>query len=173
MGSRSCWTIGWKKRRLPKTVSRSSDVSTKELKEAREVLPPKDLVQADSKALRPARASAFRQEVDELAATNPAAAVAVTSARLEGALREVLQGANPSVGRMALGQLIDEAVRQGVLEEKEAAAARSLMRVRAQAVHQNVATTSQAMEFAELAYQIAVSARLASGLVSMDESDPL
>lgn len=117
--------------------------------------------------------SPFLQEVEELAMISPAASVAAASTRLEVALRSVLELKNPLARQMSLGRLIGEAVKQDVLSKDEASAARYLVQVRNEAVHEGVASQSQAMEFAYLALRVAAAARLAAGEVSIDGTDPL
>ncbi|SEB25864.1 protein of unknown function [Mycobacterium sp. 283mftsu] len=117
--------------------------------------------------------SPFLREMDELARLNPAASVGAAAARLEVALRSVLAKKNPAARQMTLGRLIKEAAAQGVLTEGEASAARYLVQVRNEAVHENVASENQAMEFAYLALRVAAAARLAVGEVSVDGADPL
>jgi hypothetical protein len=117
--------------------------------------------------------SPFLQEAEELALINPAASVAAASTRLELALRSVLEQTNPSAQQMGLGRLIGESVKQNILTKDEAAAARYLVQVRNEAVHEGVATVGQAMEFAYLALRVAAAARLAVGEVSVNGADPL
>jgi len=117
--------------------------------------------------------SPFLQAAEELAMINPAASVAAASTRLELALRSVLEEKNPSARQMGLGRLIGESVKQDVLTKDEASAARYLVQVRNEAIHEGVASQDQAMEFAYLALRVAAAARLAVGDVSLDGTDPL
>ncbi|WP_100458669.1 hypothetical protein [Mycobacteroides abscessus] len=116
--------------------------------------------------------SGFLDEMKELASINPAAAVAAASVRLEVALRDVLSH-DPDSRPMSLGLLVREATQKGLLTSKEGEVAQSLGRIRADALHLNVATEAQALEFAQLARQVAIAARLADGEFGQEGKEPL
>lgn len=116
--------------------------------------------------------SGFLDEMKELASINPAAAVAAASVRLEVALRDVLSH-DPDSRPMSLGFLVREATQKGLLTSKEGEVAQSLGRIRADALHLNVATEAQALEFAQLARQVAIAARLAAGEFGQEGKEPL
>jgi hypothetical protein len=160
------------KRRV-ETVETGLEKARKELtgaSETEELIPAEVVEQVRGIA---EKTSPFLQEAEELALINPAASVAAASTRLELALRSVLEQKNPSARQMGLGRLIGEAVKQDVLTKDEASAARYLVQVRNEAVHEGVASEGQAMEFAYLALRVAAAARLAIGEVSLDGADPL
>ncbi|MFC9839764.1 hypothetical protein ACFVKB_39200 [Rhodococcus sp. NPDC127530] len=114
----------------------------------------------------------FSEEIEELAAINPAAAIASASARLEAALRDVLKETGTNTKGRGLLQLLRECVQQGILTENEANAGKYLSSVRNEALHENVATVEQAQEFGHLALRIAAAARLGVGQTST-AGDPL
>lgn len=139
-----------------------------ELAEAQESL------SAESAAAQPSvDTSPFLEEISMLADINPAAAIASAAARLEVSLRDLVKGASSDAGRMSLGRLIDACARNGLLTAGEARAAQYLAHLRNAAVHQNVASEGEALEFAALARRVAAAARLESGLTSIDGADPL
>ncbi|MGO4362550.1 hypothetical protein [Terrabacter sp. RAF57] len=149
-------------------VKRYRDELQRDLADAQDAFP------ATSEAIVPdSDASPFFQEVAALADINPAAAIASAAARLEVALRDLLAGKLPEADRLTLSRLINAGAREGLLTGSEAQAAQYLAHLRNTAVHTNVATKSEALEFATLAYRVAAGARLELGQVSVDGRDPL
>lgn len=150
-----------------------------DLDRARQSIPQSATPDAHGEGQSTRTPSAFEEEISMLASINPAAAISAASAALEVALRDALEhaaGAGAPVGdvsRMTFGRLIHECERLGLLDRGEAQGARYLSDLRNTAVHQGVATESQALEFADMAIRLAVAARLGAGQAALDFPEPL
>lgn len=111
--------------------------------------------------------SSYLATIQGIAKWSPSAAVVEAGGRLEHTLRELVP-ALPSGRPMALRAMLDSAVQAEMLTQQERNAFAELLVVRNAAAHGEAGDLDQkdALKFAELARQIAMSVRLSVGQVS-------
>lgn len=115
----------------------------------------------------------FREEMAELARVSPRAVVTESHVRLERLLRNSVDVPSDGDRRpryLSVRSLTRAAMQQGLLDRKEARVLDELTDLRNRVAHEpdEVITIETALRYSELALQVAIAIRLASGLTSAD-----
>lgn len=114
----------------------------------------------------PAAESEFLQKMRQLASVEPRAVVLEAHSRLEELIRQTVDAPAQDRRRyMSMNRLIAEAVRQEILPPSEASALSELTELRNDVAHspEQRISVDQALRYAEVAQQVAITLRLAEG----------